>query len=275
MTNPDDMAREPRSRSVRRRGSSQGRATDLAERDQLAHAIATARLASDAAARILRSAQAQAQAEVKTFPGDLVSAADRAAETAIVRVINKRRPADAILSEEAGLRARKSGPLWVVDPIDGTSNFLRGAAPWAISIALVDEEGPLVGVVTIPPWRQQYSAVRGQGSWVNGVELRRSAAVVPEGAVVSTGLSYRPALRSRWLRALAPVLEHVADIRRSGFCGIRPLRCRRWPDGSKRGIGSVGVGCGGRSSDRRRGWLLGLVAGATRRRGRARRVSGA
>lgn len=216
MTNPDDMARGPRSRSDRRRGSSKGRATDLAERDQLAHAIATARLASDAAARILRSAQAQAQAEVKTFPGDLVSAADRAAETAIVRVINKRRPADAILSEEAGLRARESGPLWVVDPIDGTSNFLRGAAPWAISIALVDEEGPLVGVVTIPPWRQQYSAVRGQGSWVNGVELRKRAAVVPEGAVVSTGLSYRPALRSRWLRALAPVLEHVADIRRSG-----------------------------------------------------------
>jgi myo-inositol-1(or 4)-monophosphatase len=106
--------------------------------------------------------------------------------------------------------------LWVIDPIDGTANFLRGAAPWAISIALIDEVGPAVGVVTIPAWRLQYSAVRGKGALLNGVRLAQRTAVDPREALVGTGLSYRPALRTRWLRALAPTLEHVADIRRSG-----------------------------------------------------------
>lgn len=216
MTIRDGWPSSLRSRPAQGRSVPGTEFPDSSERRSHAHALTIAMLASRSAARALRRFQPGTPAEVKSFPGDLVSAADRAAEAAIVGVLGRHRPRDAILSEEGRSRLSDSGLLWVIDPIDGTANYLHGAAPWAISVALVDEDGPAVGVVTIPPWRLQYSAVRGLGASLNGVTLAQRTAVDPRGALVSTGLSYRPALRARWLRALSRAVEHVADIRRSG-----------------------------------------------------------
>ena len=244
MTIRDGWPSSLRSRPAQGRSVPGTEFPDSSERRSHAHALTIALLASRSAARALRRFQPGTPAEVKSFPGDLVSAADRAAEAAIVGVLGRHRPRDAILSEEGRSRLSDSGLLWVIDPIDGTANYLRGAAPWAISVALVDEDGPAVGVVTIPPWRLQYSAVRGLGASLNGVTLAQRTAVDPRGALVSTGLSYRPALRARWLRALSRAVEHVADIRRSGSSSGGPLRRRRRPDGRLHRARPICVGCG-------------------------------
>jgi myo-inositol-1(or 4)-monophosphatase len=104
----------------------------------------------------------------------------------------------------------------VIDPIDGTANFLRNTTPWAISIGFADDLGPAVGVVTIPDRDQQFTATRGLGAFLNGVRLRVRTEVDPSVALVGTGFSYDPVLRSRWMHALEPVISTVADLRRSG-----------------------------------------------------------
>jgi myo-inositol-1(or 4)-monophosphatase len=99
---------------------------------------------------------------------DIVSDADRAAEDLILRAIEREFPADASLSEERGGRS-ESARRWIVDPLDGTKNYVRGVPHFAVALALEDEAGPVVAVTHDPVRGETFSAVRDQGSFRNGM----------------------------------------------------------------------------------------------------------
>ena len=159
-------------------------------------------------------------AREKTHRRDLVTAADTASERAILAHLSVATPEIGLLSEEAGLVSRGAA-LWVVDPLDGTSNFARGYPIWSISIACVQPSGPLCGVVYDPLREELFSATRGGGAFLNGRRLRVSAVAELAGALFSTGFPYQPpADRRRMLEAVAALTVEAQDVRRGGSAAI-------------------------------------------------------
>ena len=98
----------------------------------------------------------------------MVSDADREAEQAITEVLRSERPDDGLLGEEGTDERAASGRRWVIDPLDGTTNYLYGIPAWAVSVALEDEDGGLVGVVLDPVRDELFAAERGRGARLNG-----------------------------------------------------------------------------------------------------------
>jgi len=162
-----------------------------------------------------RSVQAGASAH-KSSPTDPVTEADTAAQHAIADSIGRSRPHDALLGEEQLSRTGSTRWRWVIDPLDSTVNYLRGADQFAVSIAAEDENGAAVGVVHAPALSRTYSAIRGKGARINGRRLTVRRGVPLSAALVGTGFSYLTAGRERQATALVRVLPRVADIRRSG-----------------------------------------------------------
>ena len=155
----------------------------------------------------------------KSGPTDLVSDADLAAEAAIRAVLSSHRPDDAILAEEGGATA--GGALrWIVDPLDGTTNFLFGVPAWAVSIACEDGEGALVGVVLDPMRGECFAATRSGAATLDGEPIHARGAGELATALVATGFSYHSAVRAREAKVLMRVLPRVRDIRRMGAAAI-------------------------------------------------------
>jgi myo-inositol-1(or 4)-monophosphatase len=159
--------------------------------------------------------------ETKTSDTDLVSDADRASEAAVSRVIRTRRPADALLAEEGTSRSGGSGVRWLVDPLDGTTNFLFGVPQFCVSIAAEIEGHEVVGVVMDPLRDETWAAVKGRGSRCNGAPCagapgRSSLAT----ALVATGFGYRPDRRRHQALVAAQVIPAVRDIRRLGSAAL-------------------------------------------------------
>jgi len=154
--------------------------------------------------------------EAKSTPTDLVSAADREAERAVLEVLGRRRPDDGILGEEGAHVAGTTGRRWVVDPLDGTINYLLGLPEWSISVACDDR----VGVVLHPLRDEVFTVVAGETAYVNGVPLRPSAKAELATAVVATGFAYDAAVRARQAEVVARVIPRVADIRRIGSAAL-------------------------------------------------------
>lgn len=161
--------------------------------------------------------------DTKSTPTDAVSAMDRGAERLIVDMVLATCPDDGFLGEEGGERNGSTGRRWVVDPLDGTVNYLFRIPLWGVSVALEDAAGSVVGVVTLPDQDVAYVAVRGSGAWrVAGGEVRRlhgSACADLSMALVATGFGYSAARRTRQAEILASVIGHVRDVRRSG-CAV-------------------------------------------------------
>jgi myo-inositol-1(or 4)-monophosphatase len=177
--------------------------------------------AARAAAAELMSRFGHRQAEIrsKSSPTDLVSEADVAAETAIRAVLASRRPQDAILGEEGG--ATDGGELrWVIDPLDGTTNFLFGFPQFAVSVACEDAVGGLVGVVLDPVRGERFSATRSTVPTLNGSEISCSQRPDLGTALVATGFSYDAGERARQAEVLGRVLPRVRDIRRAGAAAL-------------------------------------------------------
>jgi myo-inositol-1(or 4)-monophosphatase len=152
---------------------------------------------------------------VKSTATDMVSDADRDAEARIVEILAAARPGDAVLAEEGG--AAGTGSLrWVIDPLDGTTNYLYGVPAWTVSIACEDEDGGLAGVVHDPAAGETFVAVRGAGATLNGRPIRASAATDLRRALVATGFSYREEERRVQAAALPAILPRVRDLRRDG-----------------------------------------------------------
>lgn len=158
--------------------------------------------------------------DTKTSETDPVSEADQAAERLIADRLSAARPEDGLLGEEdAANREGSSGLRWVVDPLDGTVNFLYGIPQWCVSIACEDDDGPLVGVVHDPNQGDTFAAVRGGGATGNGADLRVNELTLDR-ALVATGFSYDPAVRTEQGKLATDVLGRVRDIRRAGAAAL-------------------------------------------------------
>lgn len=162
----------------------------------------------------------------KSTPTDIVTATDRETETLIRERILAARPDDGILGEEHASRVGTSGVSWVVDPIDGTVNFLYGIPAWSISVAVVagepdpDSWRGLAGVVVNPTTGEVFTASDGAGAWLDGERLHVNAGVPLSQALVGTGFGYESDIRRAQAQVLLGVLPHVRDIRRIGSAAL-------------------------------------------------------
>ena len=156
----------------------------------------------------------------KSTPTDLVSAADLAAERAIRDVLVARRPGDAILGEEEGETDAHAAVRWIVDPLDGTVNFLFGIPQWCVSIAVHDEHGPLAGVVLDPMRDEIFTAERDGQTTLNGTPVAPTGRTGLATALVGTGFAYDAAVRERQAAVAARLLPRVRDLRRMGSAAL-------------------------------------------------------
>ncbi len=162
----------------------------------------------------------------KSSPEDVVTFADQEAEALIRRRLAERRPQDGFFGEESGAERGTSGLTWVVDPIDGTVNFLYGIPQWAISIAVVEGEPDpatwraLAGCVVAPASDEVFTATAGGGAFLNDVPLRVSAATDLSQALVATGFSYSAERRGKQAAIVSELITHVRDIRRVGSAAL-------------------------------------------------------
>ena len=156
----------------------------------------------------------------KGSPTDPVSDADRESEELIVRKLRAFRPSDGILAEEGDVTPSKSGTRWIVDPLDGTVNYLFGIPIWAVSIAAVDADGVAVAVVHDPNQRETFSATRGGGCRLNNESVRVSETSDLSRALIGTGFAYDAKAREVQARRLPGLLPMVRDIRRAGSAAL-------------------------------------------------------
>ena len=158
--------------------------------------------------------------ETKSTSTDMVTEFDRASEALIVARLRTQRPDDGIVGEEGTDTEGSSGIRWLVDPIDGTTNFLYGLPGYAVSIAAADEHGALVGAVYIPTLGELFSAQRGAGATLNDLPISCGTLADPATALVATGFSYHPERRAAQARRVARLIGSVRDIRRMGAAAV-------------------------------------------------------
>lgn len=187
-----------------------------------AELLELARAAAHAAGALLleRFGDPASGIAAKSSRTDLVSDSDRDAEALVLGMIAAERPGDAVLAEEGGGGSGRTGITWLVDPLDGTINYLWGVPQWSVSIAARDGEGGLVGVVHDPCRGETFTAARGGGARLGEVTIavRRGAPLAE--ALVATGFSYRAQERSRQAERLLRVLPAVRDVRRLGSAAL-------------------------------------------------------
>lgn len=165
----------------------------------------------------------------KSSPTDLVSDADKRSEELIRTILARRRPGDGFIGEEGGDVSGTSGIEWVVDPLDGTINFLYGRAEWSVSIAAEDPDGALIGVIHDPNADETFTAVRGRGAWLDDVAIRVNDCDEPSQALIGTGFAYVAGVRRLQADVVVRLLPRVRDIRRAGSAALdlAALACGR------------------------------------------------
>lgn len=156
----------------------------------------------------------------KSTPTDLVSDADREAERLIKDAIAKERPDDGFLAEETGDDSANADVIWVIDPLDGTVNYLFRIPTWCVSIAARDEEGTFLGVVHDPNRDETFAAMRRGGATLNDSPIKVSSKKELSQALVGTGFAYDVPRRSAQAAVVQRVLPHVRDIRRGGSAAL-------------------------------------------------------
>jgi len=192
--------------------------------DLLRIARSTALQAGELAA--LRRAEGVEVAAAKSSPVDIVTAADREVEALIKALLTDARPLDGFFGEEGDTAESESGLTWIVDPIDGTVNFLYGFPHYAVSIAVV-EGGPdplswraLAGCVFNPATGEVYTAAEGSGAFLNDEPISVASTVPLSQALVGTGFAYDSAMRATQGAVVAGLLPLVRDIRRMGTASL-------------------------------------------------------
>ena len=182
------------------------------------HLLEFARDVAVEAGRLIADGRKQGLQDVttKSSPTDMVTEYDRLSEQFITERLQSARPNDALLGEEGARWSGTSGIEWLVDPIDGTTNFLYGLAGYAVSIGARDGLGGLLGVVVVPATGEVFSARRGAGAHCNGQPIRCSITTDVARALVATGFSYDPSQRARQGARIAALLPRIRDIRRFG-----------------------------------------------------------
>ncbi|MFI0938038.1 inositol monophosphatase family protein [Streptomyces sp. NPDC021020] len=177
-------------------------------------------------------------AATKSSPIDVVTEMDIAAEKLIADRIARSRPDDGILGEEGASSPGSSGVRWIVDPLDGTVNYLYGLPSWSVSIAAEKDGEVVVGVVEAPLRAETYQAVLGGGAFVNGVRARCRPAPEMAQALVATGFGYLTERRAAQAAVARELIPQVRDIRRAGSAAIdlADLGCGRLDAYYERGL---------------------------------------
>jgi myo-inositol-1(or 4)-monophosphatase len=214
----------------------------LLRRDAVTDSGALLRIALGAAGeagRLLASWRGDERPEVidtKSSPTDVVTEMDRRSEALITEWIRAVRPGDTVLGEEGGqtpggrddsdTAGDRTPVRWVVDPLDGTVNYLYGLPDWAVSIAAEVEGAVVAGVVEVPRFGETFTAVAGQGAWLHrdgnraAIALRCNSGVALGQALVGTGFGYHSGRRRVQGEVVAALLPRVRDIRRGGSAAV-------------------------------------------------------
>ena len=178
------------------------------------------RLAEDAGHLLV---EGRARAEIlatKSTMTDMVTSMDHASEQLIVDGIRAARPDDAIVGEEGTADAGTSGVRWIIDPLDGTTNYLYGIPAFAVSIAVEVDGEVVAGVVVDPSRGETFAAMQAGGASCNGKPVACSEAADLTTSLVGTGFSYESARRARQGAVVADLLPRVRDVRRVGAAAI-------------------------------------------------------
>ncbi|MFE1791512.1 inositol monophosphatase family protein [Streptomyces sp. NPDC059525] len=161
-----------------------------------------------------------AVAATKSSPIDVVTEMDLAAEKLITGILAERRPGDGLLGEEGADVVGTSGVRWVVDPLDGTVNYLYGLPAWGVSIAAEYRGETVVGVVAAPMRGETYHAVLGGGAWSGSARLSCRAAASLDQALVATGFGYLKGRREHQAEVARRIIPVVRDVRRGGSAAL-------------------------------------------------------
>ena len=197
--------------------------TVVAPTDEIQSLLSLAELVALETGAMLREAFARKSYDVstKTTPTDLVSEVDVAAEQLIRDRLSGARPDDAILGEEAGDDPGTSGLRWIVDPLDGTANFIFGIPQWAVSIACQDAAGKTLAGVIFDPMRDELWSARQAGpALLNGEPCTASNQTELATALVATGFPYSAEGRATQGEIIARLVPQVRDIRRFGSAAL-------------------------------------------------------
>src|SRR6266540_3087688 len=188
----------------------------------LGRLVEVAEAAALAGGRVILEAAPGSEATTKASPGDYVTRTDRASERAAVELLLREEPSISVLAEESG--GETAARYWAVDPLDGTTNYLHGFPIVGVSVALVEDGRPTVGVVHAPFLGQTFLGARGLGAWVRtggrAVEAMVSGRPI-EQAVVGTGFPFRRKdILPRYLAVFEACLERFEDLRRPGAAAL-------------------------------------------------------
>jgi len=149
-----------------------------------------------------------------------VSEADERAEQAVVAFIRDRRPHDGLVAEEGSARESTTGFRWLVDPLDGTINYLYGIPHWCVSVACADANGAIAGAVFDPSRDELFTTARGDGAHLGGRPIAASSVGDPGMALIATGFSYDAIERAAQAAIVARVAGSVRDLRRAGSAAL-------------------------------------------------------
>ncbi len=172
------------------------------------------------AAAMLMDRPAELEVNTKSTAIDVVTQMDIKVEAFIVEELLAARPDDGLIGEEGADRASTSGITWVIDPLDGTVNYLYDLPGWNVSIGAKDEEGQLIGVVAAPSINSTWWAVRGEGAFFNGKPIRCNDPIEMNRAMVATGFQYDVAHRGKQIEHLSKALPLIRDLRRNGAAAV-------------------------------------------------------
>lgn len=177
--------------------------------------------AAAAAAQFLEDGWAQRSVvATKSSSTDIVTQMDRGSEALLVDMLLSERPDDAVLGEEGASRTGTSGVTWVLDPLDGTVNYLYGFPSWAVSVAAMIDDRPVVGVVHAPALQTVWRGITGEFATANDVPIHCGEVTDLTRALVATGFGYEPAVRGWQGGIVAQLLPQIRDIRRAGAAAV-------------------------------------------------------
>ena len=153
---------------------------------------------------------------------DLVTEVDEAVERLVAGLIRARFPGDAVVGEELSSAAVAAGRRWIVDPVDGTTNFVHGHPFVCVSIAFADDDGPAAGVIHAPFLREVFHATRGGGAFLNGAPIRVSPVDDPAAALLATGFPFKQGKGNldAFMSLVADAVRSTHDVRRDGSAAL-------------------------------------------------------
>lgn len=193
----------------------------LASHPLVNHAFDAATAAGDF---LLNGRPDQLRVDAKSSPTDAVTQMDREAERMLTDLLLADRPNDGLIGEEGAERRGSSGVTWIVDPLDGTVNYLYRLPMWGVSIAAEIDGIPSIGVVVTPAFDEAFIGVRGSGSWhiegMHATPIHRKTDPELGHALVATGFAYTADRRAEQAALVQQLLPRVRDIRRMGACVV-------------------------------------------------------